>query len=86
MCEVSYKIKVIFTVSGGGGAMGLGEALENRVRPLVEGGELKRLEGADGQTSERKQIKMKDGNREGELVGDGEQSQLEPHEDGLTDG
>lgn len=73
-------------MSGGGGAMGLGEALENRVRPLVEGGELKRLEGADGQTSEKKQTKTKDGNREGELVSDGEQSQLEPHEEGLTDG
>lgn len=29
--------------------MGLGEALEDRVRPLVKGGELKGLEGADGQ-------------------------------------
>lgn len=26
----------------------LGEALQNRVRPLVEGGELERLEGAYG--------------------------------------
>lgn len=51
--RVSNKIIVtIFTVSGGGGALGLGEALENRVGPLVEGGELKRLEGADGQTGE----------------------------------
>lgn len=54
--RVSNKITgTIFTVSGGGGALGLGEALENRVRPLVEGGELKRLEGADGQAEERKQ-------------------------------
>lgn len=30
--------------------MGFGEALENRVRPLVKRGELKCLEGADGQT------------------------------------
>lgn len=34
--------------------MGLCEALENRVRPLVKGRELKRLEGADGQTGGRK--------------------------------
>lgn len=33
---------------GGGGAVGLGEALEDRVGPLVKGGELERLEGADG--------------------------------------
>lgn len=53
--RVSNKITVtIFTMSGGGGALGLVEALENRVWPLVEGGELKRLEGADGQTGERK--------------------------------
>lgn len=66
---VSYKIKVIFTVSGGGGATGPGEALENRVRPLVEGGELKRLKGADGQAGEKKQTKrgVKIG-RGGELV------------------
>lgn len=58
--RVSNKIIVtIFTVSGGGGALGLGEALENRVRPLVEGGELKCLEGADGQTGERKQRKRR---------------------------
>lgn len=37
-------------MSRGGGAVGLGEALEDRVRPLVKGGELKGLEGADGQT------------------------------------
>lgn len=53
--RVSNEIIVtIFTMSGGVGAMGLGEALENRVRPLVEGGALKGLEGADGQTRERK--------------------------------
>lgn len=52
--RASNKITVtIFTMSGGGGALGLGEALKNRVWPLVEGGELKRLEGADGQTGER---------------------------------
>lgn len=28
----------------------LGEALQNRVGPLVEGGELERLEGANGET------------------------------------
>lgn len=42
-------------MSGGGGALGLCETLENRVWPLVEGGELERLEGADGQAEERKQ-------------------------------
>lgn len=75
---VRNEIKVaIFTVSGRVGAMGLGEALENRVGPLVEGGELKRLEGADGQTGERKQEEERDGKREGgELVDDGEQSQV----------
>lgn len=58
--RVNNKIKVtIFTLSGGGGAMGLGEALENRVRPLVKGGELKSLEGVDGQTSEKKQTKKR---------------------------
>jgi len=52
--SVGYKIAVtLVTVSGVGGALGLGEALENRVRPLVEGGGLKRLEGADRQTGER---------------------------------
>lgn len=55
--EVSNEI--IFTVSGGAGARGLGEALENGVRPLVEGGELKCLEGADGQTRERIQRKRR---------------------------
>lgn len=71
--RVSNKIIVtIFTVSGGGGALGLGEALENRVGPLVEGGELKCLEGADGQTGERKQRKRRMESRTGELVGDGE--------------
>lgn len=44
-------------MSGGSGALGLGEALENRVWPLVEGGELKGLKGADGQTGERQQRK-----------------------------
>lgn len=34
--------------------MGLGEALEDGVWPLVKGGELKRLEGADGQTGGNK--------------------------------
>lgn len=33
--------------------MGFFEALENRVRPLVKRRELKRLEGADGQTGEK---------------------------------
>ncbi|TNN63814.1 hypothetical protein EYF80_026016 [Liparis tanakae] len=57
---VGYKIAVtIVTVSGVGGALGLGEALENRVRPLVEGGGLKRLEGADGPTGERKRRKRR---------------------------
>lgn len=51
-----------FTMSGGGGALSLGEALENRIRPLVEGGELKCLKGADGQTGER-QYRKKGGNR-----------------------
>lgn len=37
--------------------MSPGEALENGVRPLVEGGELKRLEGADGQTGKRNRQK-----------------------------
>lgn len=46
-----------FTISGGGGALSLGEALENRVWPLVEGGELKSLKGADGLTGERQQRK-----------------------------
>ncbi len=63
-------------MSGGGGALGLGEALENRVGPLVEGGELKCLEGADGQTGERKQRKRRMESRTGELVGDGEQSRV----------
>lgn len=58
--RVSNTIKVtISTVSGDGGALSLGEALENRVGPLVEGGELKRLEGADGQAGERKQRKRR---------------------------
>lgn len=58
--RVSNKIKVtIFTMSGGGRAMGLCEALENRVRPLVKGRELKRLEGADGQTGEKKKKQRK---------------------------
>lgn len=46
-------------MSRGGGGVGFGEALENRVRPLVERGELERLEGADGQAGE-KQTKNKD--------------------------
>lgn len=47
-----HRLKLLFccTLSRGGGAGGLGEALENRVGPLVEGGELERLEGADGDT------------------------------------
>ena len=58
--RVSNEIIVtIFTMSGGVGAMGLGEALENRVRPLVEGGALKGLEGADGQTRDRKRRKRR---------------------------
>lgn len=39
--------------------MGLGEALEDRVGPLVKGGELERLEGADGQTGGEKQGRKK---------------------------
>lgn len=50
MHTVCVRPEVLPTVSGGGGAVGLGEALEDRVRPLVKGGELERLEGADGQT------------------------------------
>lgn len=62
--RVSNKIMVtIFTMSGGGGALGLGEALENRVGPLVKGGELKGLEGADGQTGQRKKEEEKDGKK-----------------------
>lgn len=48
-----HRLKLLFfffTLSGGGGAGSLGEALENRVGPLVEGGELEHLEGADGDT------------------------------------
>lgn len=57
--------------------MGLGEALENRVRPLVKSGQLKSLEGVDGPTSEKKQTNKKnDGNRKGELGGDGEHSEV----------
>lgn len=42
--------------------MGLGEALENRVRPLVKSGELKRLEGVNGPTSKKnKKNKEKEG-------------------------
>lgn len=39
----------------------LGEALENRVGPLVEGGELERLERADGDTGKEteKRVGMK---------------------------
>lgn len=60
--RVSNKITVtIFTVSGVGGALGLGEALENGVGPLVEGGGLKRLEGIDGQTGGRKRRRMERG-------------------------
>lgn len=44
------RLFIFFTLSGGGGAGSLGEALENRVGPLVEGGELEHLEGADGDT------------------------------------
>lgn len=51
----------IFTVSGGGGALSPGEALENRVWPLVEGGELKCLEGTYGQAGGRKQGEEMDG-------------------------
>lgn len=43
--------------------MGLGEALENRVRPLVKSGQLKSLEGVDGPTSEKNTNKKNDGNR-----------------------
>lgn len=48
---------------GGGGAVGLGEALENRVRPLVKGGALERLEGADGQTGGGKEGKNRERRR-----------------------
>lgn len=39
-------------MSGGGGVLRLGETLEHRVWPLVEGGELKCLKGTDGQAGE----------------------------------
>lgn len=45
-----FGVCLFFTLSGGGGVRSPGEALENRVGPLVEGGELERLEGADGDT------------------------------------
>lgn len=67
------KITVtIFTMSGGGRVLGLGEALEHRVRSLVEGGELKRFKGTDGQTGEK--TEEEDGVEV--LVSDGEQSQV----------
>lgn len=47
------RLKLLRTVSRGGGTVGLGEALENRVGPLVKGGELKGLEGADGKAGEQ---------------------------------
>lgn len=40
-------------MSAGGGAPSPGEALEDRVWPLMEGGQLKGLEAADGQTGQR---------------------------------
>jgi len=55
--EFNKITMTIFTMSGGGGALGPGEALKNRVWPLVESGKLKRLESADGQAGERKQGK-----------------------------
>lgn len=51
----SNKITVtIFTMFGGGGALGLGEPLENRVWPLVEGGEMKCLETVYGQAEKKR--------------------------------
>lgn len=44
-----------------------GEALENRVGPLVEGGELERLEGADGDTG--KESDKKEGMERGYWAG-----------------
>lgn len=57
----SNKITVtIFTMSGGGVALGPGEVLENRVWPLVEGGEMKCLEAAYGQADARKQERKRE--------------------------
>ena len=56
LSSVRIKITVtIFTLSGSAGALGLGEAFENGVGPLMEGGKLKRLEGVDGQTGKQKE-------------------------------
>lgn len=51
--RASYGLIGAGVLSTMSGAIGPGETLEDRVGPLVEGGELKRLEGADGQTGER---------------------------------
>lgn len=53
-----------------GAAPGLGEPLEYRVWPLVEGGDLKRLEGADGETGD--QHKARDGDRDKTEAGNSE--------------
>lgn len=46
------------TWSGGGGAPSPGQALQNRVGPLMEGGELEGLKAADGQTAERQEVSL----------------------------
>lgn len=65
-----HRLKLLFssTLSRGRGAGSLGEALEDRVGPLVEGGELERLEGADGDTGketdrkgERSEVRGREG-------------------------
>lgn len=47
----------LLTLYVGGGALAFGEALKNRVRSLVESGELERLESADGQTGDSRRKK-----------------------------
>lgn len=54
-------------MSGVGGAGSLGEALENGVGPLVEGGELESPEGADGDTG--KETDKKEGMEQGLVEG-----------------
>lgn len=66
--------QLIYTMSGRGGTLGLCKALENRVWPLVEGGELKGLKGADGQTGERQQKRRKQEETELKRVTDGAHS------------
>lgn len=58
--EWVIRLKLLCTVSGSSGAMSPGEALQNSVRPLVKGGELKCLEGAYGQTREKETEGRKD--------------------------